>query len=316
MGDYNVYLVTGGGGFIGSNMVRHLLGLGREVRVLDNFITGRRENLADLAGKIDLVEGDLRSRDDVKKAVAGIQYIFHYGALPSVIRSVEDPWTANEVNIDGTLNLLLAARDAGVERLVFSSSSSVYGDTPVLPKQEDMTPTPLSPYALSKLAGEHYCRMFFELYGLKTFSLRYFNVFGPRQNPKSQYAAVIPLFIQAYLNDRAPVIHGDGEQTRDFTYVEDIIAANLACCTAPESSAAGTYNVAWGNRISINELADTIAGLLGKNMKPIHDPARPGDIKDSQADSTRARTKLGWEPKVTFSEGLTRTIDWYRRGNA
>ncbi|HMP89617.1 MAG TPA: SDR family oxidoreductase [Kiritimatiellia bacterium] len=313
----NVYLVTGGGGFIGSNMVRHLLAKGEKVKVLDNFETGRRENLQGLEGKIDLIEGDLRNRDDVKKAVTGVQYIFHFGALPSVIRSVEDPLSANETNIDGTLKLLLAARDAGVERLVFSSSSSVYGDTPTLPKREDMTPVPLSPYALSKLTGEHYCRMFHELYGFKTYSLRYFNVFGPRQNPKSQYAAVIPLFIQAYLESKPPVIHGDGEQTRDFTYVDDIIAANLACCSAPDSAAGGSYNAAWGNRISINELASTIAGLLGKDdIKPIHDPARPGDIKDSQADSTKAKKALGWEPRVSFSDGLSKTIAWYRGGNA
>ena len=312
-----MYLVTGGGGFIGSNMVRHLLAKGEKVKVLDNFETGRRENLQGLEGKIDLIEGDLRNRDDVKKAVTGVQYIFHFGALPSVIRSVEDPLSANETNIDGTLKLLLAARDAGVERLVFSSSSSVYGDTPTLPKREDMTPVPLSPYALSKLTGEHYCRMFHELYGFKTYSLRYFNVFGPRQNPKSQYAAVIPLFIQAYLESKPPVIHGDGEQTRDFTYVDDIIAANLACCSAPDSAAGGSYNAAWGNRISINELASTIAGLLGKDdIKPIHDPARPGDIKDSQADSTKAKKALGWEPRVSFSDGLSKTIAWYRGGNA
>jgi len=216
------------------------------------------------------------------------------------------------VNISGTLNLLLAARDAGVKRVVFSSSSSVYGDTPVLPKQEDMKPSPLSPYALHKLAGEHYCRMFHSLYGLKTYSLRYFNVFGPRQNPKSQYAAVIPLFIQAILNDRAPVIHGDGGQTRDFTFVEDIISANLACCQAPDSAAGGVFNVAWGNRISVKELALTIARLIGKSIVPIHEPSRPGDVRDSQADSTRARQILGWEPRVSFDEGLTRTIEWYR----
>jgi len=308
-----VYLVTGGGGFIGSNVVHHLLAKGEKVRVLDNFATGRRENLADILSRIDMVEGDLRNRDDVKKSVTGVSYILHFGALPSVIRSVEDPWTANEVNIDGTLNLLLAARDAGVQRVVFSSSSSVYGDTPVLPKREDMFPSPLSPYALSKLTGEHYCRIFYELYGLKTFCLRYFNVFGPRQNPKSQYAAVIPLFINALLKDSPPVIHGDGGQTRDFTYVEDIIRANLACCTAPESAAGGVFNVAWGNRISILELANTIAGILGKSIKPIHEPSRAGDVRDSQADSTRANTLLSWKPQVSFEEGLKRTIDWYLR---
>lgn len=308
-----MYLVTGGAGFIGSNVVHKLLADGQQVRVLDNFFSGRRENLADVAHQIDLVEGDLRKPADVAKAVAGVRYILHFGAMPSVIRSVEDPLSANEVNITGTLNLLLAARDAGVERVVFSSSSSVYGDTPVLPKQEDMTPTPLSPYALHKLAGEHYCRMFHKLYGLKTFSLRYFNVFGPRQNPKSDYAAVIPLFINAVLNDRAPVLHGDGGQTRDFTYVDDIVAANLACCRAPESAVGGVYNVAWGNRISIKELALLIAEILGKNIVPKHEAARAGDVRDSQADSSRAREMLGWEPRITFAEGLRRTIAWYQR---
>ena len=308
-----MYLVTGGAGFIGSNVVHKLLADGQQVRVLDNFFSGRRENLADVAHQIDLVEGDLRKPADVAKAVAGVRYILHFGAMPSVIRSVEDPLSANEVNITGTLNLLLAARDAGVERVVFSSSWSVYGDTPVLPKQEDMTPTPLSPYALHKLAGEHYCRMFHKLYGLKTFSLRYFNVFGPRQNPKSDYAAVIPLFINAVLNDRAPVLHGDGGQTRDFTYVDDIVAANLACCRAPESAVGGVYNVAWGNRISIKELALLIAEILGKNIVPKLEAARAGDVRDSQADSSRAREMLGWEPRITFAEGLRRTIAWYQR---
>lgn len=306
-----MYLVTGGAGFIGSNMVHVLLGQGEKVRILDNFFSGRRENLADVSDRIELVEGDLRNRADVAKAVAGVKYILHFGAIPSVIRSVEDPWTTNDVNINGTLNLLLAARDAGVERVVFSSSSSVYGDTPVLPKQEDMKTMPLSPYALHKLAGEHYCRMFYKLYGLKTFSLRYFNVFGPRQNPKSDYAAVIPLFINAVLNDRSPIIHGDGGQTRDFTFVDDIVAANLACCRAPESAVGGVYNVAWGNRISIRELALLIAEILGKKISPIHEPSRAGDVRDSQADSTRARELLGWEPKVSFAEGIRRTIAWY-----
>jgi len=308
-----MYLVTGGAGFIGSNMVHALLGRGEKVRVLDNFFSGRRENLADVADRIEMVEGDLRNRADVAKAVAGVSYILHFGAMPSVIRSVEDPWSSNDVNINGTLNLLLAARDAGVERVVFSSSSSVYGDTPVLPKQEDMIPTPLSPYALHKLAGEHYCRMFYKLYGLKTCSLRYFNVFGPRQNPKSDYAAVIPLFINAVMNDRSPIIHGDGGQTRDFTFVDDIVAANLACCHAPESAVGGVYNVAWGNRISIKELALLIAEILGKNITPKHEPSRAGDVRDSQADSTRARDMLGWEPKVSFAEGIRRTIAWYQR---
>lgn len=307
----SLYLVTGGAGFIGSNLVRHLLQRGDRVRVLDNFATGRRENLQEISGAIELVEGDLRSDADVAKAVAGVRYVLHLGALGSVSRSVQDPLTTHEVNITGTLRLLLAARAAGVERLVFSSSSSVYGNTPVLPKQEDMTPTPLSPYALSKLAGEHYCRLFNSLYGVRTYILRYFNVFGPRQSPKSQYAAVIPLFIDALRAGQPPVIHGDGGQTRDFTYVDDVIAANLACCTAPESAAGGVYNVAWGNRISVLDLARRISQLLGVSIAPVHQPPRAGDVRDSQADATRARTLLGWEPKVPFDEGMRRTVDWF-----
>lgn len=307
----SLYLVTGGAGFIGSNLVRRLLERGDRVRVLDNFATGRRENLEEIAGAIELVEGDLRSQADVAKAVAGVRYVLHLGALGSVSRSVQDPLTTHEVNITGTLRLLLAAREAGVERLVFSSSSSVYGNTPVLPKQEDMTPTPLSPYALSKLAGEHYCRLFNSLYGVRTYILRYFNVFGPRQSPKSQYAAVIPLFIDALRAGQPPVIHGDGGQTRDFTYVDDVIAANLACCTAPESAAGGVYNVAWGNRISVLDLARRISELLGVSIAPVHQPSRAGDVRDSQADATRARTLLGWEPRVPFDEGMRRTVNWF-----
>ena len=308
------FLVTGGGGFIGSNTVHTLVASGRSVRVLDNFSTGRRENLASVASKIDLVDGDLCQDDALKKAVAGVRYILHFAALPSVIRSVEDPRSTNHVNVTGTLNLLIAARDAGVERVVFSSSSSVYGNTATLPKRENMLPEPLSPYALSKLAGEHYGRMFHDLYGLRTFSLRYFNVFGPRQNPKSDYAAVIPLFVDALMHDRAPVIYGDGEQTRDFTYVDDVVAANLCCCHAPDSASGGVYNVAWGRRTSVNELARTIASVLGKKIEPVHKPARAGDVRDSQADSTRARELLGWKPGVTFEEGLKRTVEWFRAG--
>lgn len=308
-----MYLVTGGAGFIGSNFVHRLAAEGRPIRVLDNFSSGRRENLAGLEDRIELIDGDLRDRATVARALKDVQFVIHFGAMPSVIRSVEDPWSANDVNINGTLNLLLAARDAGVDRVVFSSSSAIYGNDPVLPKHEHMLPAPLSPYALHKLAGEHYMRMFHELYGLKTYSLRYFNVFGPRQNPKSDYAAVIPLFINAVLNDRAPVLHGDGGQTRDFTFVDDIVAANLACCEAPEAAAGGVLNVAWGNRISIKELALLIARILGKNIEPKHEPARAGDVRDSQADASRARAMIGWEPKVTFEEGLRRTIAWYQR---
>ncbi len=308
------YLVTGGAGFIGCNLVRRLLAEGAQVRVLDNFATGRRENLEELAGRIEVVEGDLRSAEDVGRAVRDVRNILHLGALPSVARSVKDPMATHEVNVTGTLNLLLAARDAGVERVVFSSSSSVYGNTPVLPKREDMTPMPLSPYALSKLSGEHMMRLFHSLYGLKTFSLRYFNVFGPRQNPRSQYAAVIPLFVEALQAGQPPVIHGDGGQTRDFTFVDDVVAANLACCRAPESACGGSYNVAWGNRVSVLELATQIGRLLGVSMAPVHEPARAGDVRDSQADATRARDLLGWEPRVPFEEGLRRTVAWFTGG--
>jgi UDP-glucose 4-epimerase len=304
-------LVTGGAGFIGSNCVRALLERGHAVRVLDSFATGRRCNLDDLAADIELHEGDLRDVEAVQRAVAGVQMVFHFGALPSVQRSVEDPATTHEVNVTGTLNLLLAARDAGVERLVLSSSSSVYGDTPTLPKQEDMLPHPLSPYALSKLAGEHYLRIFHHLYGLKTFSLRYFNVFGPRQDPKSHYAAVIPLFIDALRQGKPVQIDGDGGQTRDFTYVADVVAGNLACMTAPDAAAGGVYNIAWGYRTSINELAGEIARLLDVPLQTVQRPPRAGDVRDSQADSSRARELLGWQPTVPFEAGLQQTIDWF-----
>lgn len=305
------YLITGGAGFIGSNIVHELVTRGESVRLLDNFSTGRWSNLDGIKESVEVVEGDFRSDDDLKRAVEGIRYVIHLGALPSVSRSVNDPLTSNEVNVTGTLKLLIAARDAGVERFVFSSSSSVYGDTPVLPKQEDMTPNPLSPYALTKLTGEHYCKIFHRLYGLNTFCLRYFNVFGPRQNPKSQYAAVIPLFISAFQENKQPVIHGDGGQTRDFTYVADVVSANLACCTAPESSAGGVYNVAWGNRTSVLELATEIGRLLGKEADPVFVEKRAGDVRDSQADATRAREYLRWNPTVTFEDGLRKTIDWF-----
>jgi nucleoside-diphosphate-sugar epimerase len=305
------YLVTGGGGFIGSNVVRILLSKGQGVRVLDNFSTGRRENLAGIENDVELVEGDIRDNPTLKKALKGVQYVLHFAAIPSVSRSVEDPLTTNSVNVCGTLKLLIEARDAGVERFVFSSSSSVYGDTPTLPKQEDMNPMPRSPYALSKLTGETYCRMFRDLYGLKAFALRYFNVFGPRQNPKSQYAAVIPRFIDALKNNQSPMIHGDGNQTRDFTFVEDVAAANLCCCTAPEASAGSACNIGCGDRISINELATKIASILGKNIKAAHDAPQKGDVRDSQADISRAKNLIGWTPKVKLDAGLRKTVEWF-----
>ncbi len=305
-------LVTGGAGFIGSNLVRALLAQGHSVRVLDNFSTGRHENLAELKADIDLQTGDLRDTDALFDAVLGVHHIFHLGALPSVARSVTDPLSTHEVNVTGTLNLLLAAREAGVERVIFSSSSSVYGNTEELPKREDMLPNPLSPYALSKLTGEHYLRIFWELYGLRTYSLRYFNVFGPRQDPASHYAAVIPLFVQAYQRGDAPRIHGDGEQTRDFTFVDDVVAGNLCCMSAADDAAGGVYNLAWGNRTSINELARDIGALMKQTATPVHEPPREGDVRDSQADSSRARKALNWTPQVTFEDGLKQTVEWFK----
>ena len=307
------FLVTGGAGFIGSNLVKILVQQGRRVRIYDNFSTGLPENLASVYRHIDIHEGDVRDPLFLAPALQGVRYVLHFAAIPSVVRSVEDPMATNNANITGTLNLLQLAREAGVERVVFSSSSSVYGNSEVLPKHEGMKPEPLSPYALSKLAGEHYCRMFYELYGLKTFALRYFNVFGPQQNPKSDYAAVIPLFIDALRHDRAPTVHGDGGQTRDFTYVEDVAAANIAACTAPEEAAGGVYNVARGDRISIRDLALKIGAALGKNIEPVHGPERPGDVRDSQADATAARTQLKWAPTVDLDEGLRRTVEWFNQ---
>ena len=305
------YLVTGGGGFIGSNIVRHLLSNGKNVRILDDFSTGRRENLAGIEKDVDVIEGDVRDESTLKKSLKDVQYVLHLAAIPSVVRSVENPLATNSVNVCGTLKLLIEARDAGAERVVFSSSSSVYGDTPTLPKQEDMNPSPRSPYALSKLAGEYYCRMFRDLYGLKTFALRYFNVFGPRQNPQSQYAAVIPRFIDALRNGRSPLIHGDGNQTRDFTFVEDVAAANLCCCTAPESSAGFACNIGCGDRITINDLATRIASILGKNIPAVHDAPQPGDVRDSQADISRAKALIGWAPQFDLDAGLRRTVTWF-----
>lgn len=305
------YLVTGGGGFIGSNLVRALVGQGCRVRVFDNLSTGHRENLEDVESRIEFVLGDLRNPGAVKDAVRGVRYVLHAAALPSVVRSVQDPLATNEVNVTGTLNLLMAARDAKVERVVFSSSSSVYGDTAVLPKREDMLPSPRSPYALSKLAGECYGSIFSELFGLATYSLRYFNVFGPRQDPSSQYSAVIPRFIDALHHERAPVIYGDGSQTRDFTFVEDVVSANLCCCSAPLAAAGAAYNVAWGNRISLRELVLRLTQIMGKTIEPVYESPRAGDVHDSQADSSLAMSRLGWKPQVPFEEGLRKTVEWF-----
>ncbi|HAL92314.1 MAG TPA: LPS biosynthesis protein WbpP [Verrucomicrobia bacterium] len=307
-----LHLVTGGAGFIGSNLVRRLAGQGAQVRVFDDLSSGHLENLAGLEKSVEFVRGDLRDAAAVRAAMRGVRHVFHVGALASVQASVDDPATTHEVNLTGTLNVLLAAREARVSRVVFSSSASVYGDSPEMPKREDMRPAPLSGYALSKLAGEHYGRIFHGLYGLEFFALRYFNVFGPRQDPASHYAAVIPLFLRAYAAGRQPTIYGDGGQTRDFTYVEDIVSANLCCLSAPAGAAGGVYNVAYGDRVSVNDLAKQIAALAGQPFAPTYVPPRPGDIRESQADSALARRVLGWKPAHTFAGGLAATFDWFK----
>ncbi len=307
------YLVTGGAGFIGSNIAEYLVGQGYAVRIFDNFSSGTRANVRAVGDKAEIVEGDLRDPKAVGQAVDGAAFVLHLGAMPSVIRSVEDPRTTSEANIMGTLNLLIAARDAGVKRVVFSSSSSVYGDTPTLPKREDMPLSPLSPYAVHKLTGEYYCRIFWQLYGLETISLRYFNVFGPRQDPQSQYAAVIPRFITAILKDRPPTIYGDGKQTRDFSHVENIIDANLLACQAPKEAVGQTFNIACGGRVSLLDLVATVNTILGKSIQPKFDPPRPGDILHSQADISKAEKLLGWKPRVDFREGIAKAVAWYQQ---
>jgi UDP-glucose 4-epimerase len=305
-------LVTGGGGFIGSHLAAHLLELGHRVRVLDNFATGRRANIQMMDGEVELIEGDIQSYERVNKAVAGCEFVFHQAALPSVPRSVQDPLTSNATNVIGTLNVLLAARDHGVRRVVCASSSSVYGPgEAAAAKREDHPAVPISPYATAKLAGEGYARSFNDVYGLETVSLRYFNVFGPRQDPTSQYAAVIPNFISALLAGRPPVIFGDGEQSRDFTYVANVVEANVLAMDAP-GVAGKLYNVACGERITLNRLADELRDLLGSDVEPIYSPPRPGDIRHSLADLELAGTELGYLPSVRLREGLERTIEHFR----
>ncbi len=306
-----MFLVTGGAGFIGSHLVEALLVRGKRVRVLDNFFSGDHGRIARWAADIELIEGDLRDTSAVARAVAGVDVILHHAAVPSVQRSVRDPQTTNEVNVTGTLNLLLAARDAGVKRLVFASSSSVYGDTPTLPKIETMPTDPLSPYAVSKLAGERYCMVFSSIYGLPAIALRYFNVFGPRQDPHSDYAAVIPRFITSMLRGASPMIYGDGLQSRDFTYVANVVAANLlAAEAAPHIS--GTFNVAGGERITLLDLVAQLNTLLGSTITPLHEAARAGDVKHSQAAISSIHATLGFAPVVPFAEGLKLTVESFR----
>jgi len=305
-------LVTGGAGFIGSNLVRALLERGHRVRVLDNFSTGLRGNLLELADDVEVVEGDLRSYERVHTAVRGVEVVFHQGALGSVPRSVQDPLTSSAVNVEGTLNVLLAARDEGVRRVVAASSSSVYGDGGTFPRVESQAANPISPYAVAKLAAERFCVTFWRVYGLETVALRYFNVFGPRQDPGSQYAAVVPLFIRAIAAGEPVTIHGDGEQSRDFTYVSNVVDANLLAADA--DGAAGTVlNVAAGGSETVSTLAETIGRLLGKPVSREHTPPRPGDVLQSWADVTLARATIGYEPSVGFEQGLRLTIDHLER---
>jgi UDP-glucose 4-epimerase len=304
------YLVTGGAGFIGSNVVHKLLELKHDVRVLDNFLTGKRENLADVIHDITLFEGDLRDLETVKQASESIDYILHIGALPSVPRSVADPLVSHDINVDGTLHVLEAARQQGVKRVVFSSSSSVYGDTPILPKHEDMPVRPLSPYAAHKAAGELYCRVYDNIYHLETVCLRYFNVFGPRQDPTSQYAAVIPNFITAFQTGGQPTIYGDGEQSRDFTYVDNVIAANISATIVP-NAAGKVINIACGLCITVNELARKIGSLLGKDITPQYVPPRTGDVKHSLADISKAQHLLNYSHLIDINTGLQKTIEWF-----
>ena len=308
-------LVTGGGGFIGSNLVEGLLREGHEVRVLDNFTTGNRSNLAAVADDIELVEGDMQSYERAHSAVKGIEIVLHQAAMPSVPRSIQDPLTSNASNVIGTLNVMLAARDSGVRRVVFASSSSVYGATPDLPKHEKLPTLPISPYAVAKLAGEGYCRSFHHVYGLETVALRYFNVFGPRQDPNSQYAAVVPNFIQAALAGVAPVVYGDGEQTRDFTYVDNVVTANLLAMEA-ENAAGMAMNVACGERVSLNRLLQTIGELTGSTVAPTYHEPRIGDVLHSLADISLAGAILGYRPGTQLREGLERTIEHFERLDA
>jgi len=304
------YLVTGGAGFIGSHLAEELVRRGHRVRIVDSLITGKRANIEHIS-PVEFIEGDLADLDVARRAVEGCEFVLHQAAIPSVPRSVTDPITSHRANVDATVNVLVASRDAGVRRLVFAGSSSVYGDAAALPKHEDMTPNPLSPYALQKLVGEQYLRMFTRLYGLETVSIRYFNVFGPRQDPSSPYSGVISVFAAALLENRSPDIHGDGGQTRDFTYVANVVDGVLRACEAPKASGE-VINVATGGRISLNDLFEEMQRIVGASVTPTYGAPRQGDVRDSQADIGKAKAILGYEPIVTFDEGLRRTIDWYR----
>jgi UDP-glucose 4-epimerase len=305
------YLVTGGAGFIGSHIVETLLSQGNSVRVIDNFDTGNAENLRHFSGDLEVLEGSLTDRDTVRKAVSGIDYIFHEAARGSVPRSVADPLGTHDANVTGTINLLNAAKEGGIRRVICASSSSVYGETPTLPKEESMKPLPQSPYAVSKLMLEHYCEVFGKVYGLETVCLRYFNIYGSRQNPALQYAAVVPIFIKNMLQNKPCVIYGDGAQTRDFTYVEDCVSANLIAAKHAKASG-NVFNVACGDQISVLDLFHLIAEMTDYNQEPIHEPTRPGDVRHSRGSIEKIKQQLSFQPITSLQKGLEKTIRWYQ----
>jgi nucleoside-diphosphate-sugar epimerase len=304
------YLVTGGAGFIGSNIVEKLVNDGQRVTVIDNFLTGKPENLAAFRDKIEFIEGDIRSLETLNKIMKNIDYVIHQAALPSVPKSVDLPIESNDHNINGTLNILYSAKENGVKRVVYAASSSAYGDQPQSPKVETMRPMPMSPYAVNKLTGEYYCAAFHKVYGLETVALRYFNVFGPRQDPTSFYSAVIPKFVSALLRNEAPTIYGDGEQSRDFTYIDNVVSANLLACTAPDA-AGSVCNIACGESITLNELYDGIQQIMGKSIPATYANPRIGDVKNSLADISKAKKNLGYQVLVTFRQGLEKTVRWF-----
>ena len=307
--------VTGGAGFIGSNLAEYLLGKGCSVTIIDNLSTGREQNLSgwskEAGARFEFLRLDINETEPMRRAFAGVSYVFHLAAIPSVARSIEDPAATQRSNINGTLSVLTAARDAGVARVITASSSSVYGDDPNLPKKEERTGKCLSPYALSKFVTEEYCRLFYQLHGLETVCLRYFNVFGPRQNPHSQYAAVIPLFCTRMMAGEQPVVYGDGEQTRDFTFVSNVVEANWKAATSPGISGQA-FNIGCGDQTSLNRLIERLNGILGTRLQPKYEPARKGDVRNSVADISKARTALGYSPAVSLETGLRHVVDWYR----
>ena len=306
------YLITGIAGFIGSSLARAVLAQGDNVRGVDNFSTGKRGNIEELLSRIDFQEADLLDLDAMKAACRGADFILHQAAIPSVPKSVLDPLGSNRANVDGTVNILIAARDAKVKRVVYAASSSAYGDTPTLPKQEEMTPNPISPYAVAKLASEYYMKSFFRCYGLETVCLRYFNIFGPRQDPTSPYSGVLAKFITSMLNGEQPTIFGDGSQSRDFTYIDNTVSANLLACKAPASAVGQVFNVATGHRIDLNETFRVLKKITGYSGDMKYAQERAGDVKHSLADISKAQQYLGYKPLVYFEEGLKKTVDWYR----